>query len=58
MGCCSYTIDQAGIWRSAKRKNCSISGGLKKAIGVLLMEQFGRALRFFGAGGHIKISGI
>lgn len=46
---------------SATKKNSSKSGGAKKAIGLLLRkEQFELriGLLFFGAGGHVFISGI
>lgn len=54
------TYHQTEISLNAKKKNSSKSGEAKKAIGgVLCKEQFeGTDLRFFGAGGHVWISGI
>ena len=52
------TYHQTEISLSAKKKKSSKSGGAKKAIGVLCNEQLERALCFFGAGGHVSISGI
>ncbi|KAK2967823.1 hypothetical protein RJ640_027717 [Escallonia rubra] len=51
-------IDQAGISPSANTKKSSKSGGAKKAIGLLRKEQLEATLLFFGAGGHVTISGI
>ncbi|KAI4305087.1 hypothetical protein L6164_028476 [Bauhinia variegata] len=44
--------------RRATKKKSSRSGGAKNEIGVLCKEQFGSTLGFFGAGGHVEISGI
>lgn len=49
---------QTEISRSAKKKKSSKSGGAKNAIGDLCREQFETSLCFFGAGGHVEISGI
>lgn len=46
------------MFLKAKKKKSSISGGAKKAIGDRFVRQFGVTLLFFGAGGHVKISGI
>lgn len=52
-------ILQADIFRSATKKKRSKSGGAKKAIGFLCIdEQFVITRRFFGAGGQVVISGI
>lgn len=45
-------------WPSAKTKKSSTSGGAKKAICLLLKAQFCATFCFFGAGGHVSISGI
>lgn len=44
--------------RTATKKKCSKSGGVKNESGDLLKEQFESTLCFFGAGGHVEISGI
>jgi len=51
-------ICQTEISRSAKKKKSSKSGGAKNAIGDLSNEQFETSFCFFGAGGHVEISGI
>ncbi|KAH0872529.1 hypothetical protein HID58_069891 [Brassica napus] len=42
----------------AKTKKSSTSGGAKKEICLLLEAKFCATLCFFGAGGHVSISGI
>lgn len=43
---------------NATKKKSSNSGGAKKAIGDRRNEQSETGLGFFGAGGHVRISGI
>lgn len=47
----------SGTGKATKKKS-SNSGGAKKAMGDRRSEQSETALGFFGAGGHVKISGI
>lgn len=41
-----------------EKKKSSKSGGVKNESGDLRKEQFESTLGFFGAGGHVEISGI
>lgn len=50
--------NQTETSRSATKKKCSKSGGEKNERGDLRKEQLGSTLGFFGAGGHVEISGI
>lgn len=47
----------SGTGKATKKKS-SNSGGAKKAMGDRRNEQSETALGFFGAGGHVRISGI
>lgn len=55
---CINTQNQTETSLSATKKKCSKSGGVKNESGDLRKEQFERTLGFFGAGGHVEISGI
>lgn len=46
------------LWPSAITKKSSTSAGAKKEICLLLKAKFCSTLCFFGAGGHVSISGI
>ncbi|KAH0920769.1 hypothetical protein HID58_020787 [Brassica napus] len=46
------------VCNRAKTKKSSTSGGAKKEICLLLRAKFCATLCFFGAGGHVSISGI
>ena len=52
------TQNQTETSLSAMKKKSSKSGGAKNDSGDLRKEQFESTLGFFGAGGHVEISGI
>lgn len=54
----THTQNQTETSLSATKKKCSKSGGEKNESGDLRKEQLERTLGFFGAGGHVEISGI